>query len=47
MKNHETVPANQISSTARLRHGGCHKILRQLVQDKLLCYEQKRGGRVG
>ena len=43
MKNHEFVPANLISSIAGLRHGGSHKILRQLVQHKLLYYEHRRG----
>ena len=43
MKNHELVPANLISSIAGLRHGGSHKILRQLVQHKLLYYEHRRG----
>jgi len=43
MKNHEIVPANLIASIADLKHGGCQKILRQLVQHKLLCYEHKKG----
>lgn len=43
MKNHEVVPANLVASIAGLKHGGCHKILRQLVQHKLLCYEHKKG----
>ena len=43
MKNHEVVPANLVASIAGLKHGGCQKVLRQLVQHKLLCYEHKKG----
>lgn len=43
MKNHQVVPANLVSSIAGLKHGGCQKVLRQLVQHKLLCYEHKKG----
>ncbi|XP_064391093.1 serine/threonine-protein kinase RIO2-like, partial [Halichondria panicea] len=42
MKNHEVVPANLVASIAGLKHGGCHKVLRQLVQHKLVCYEHKK-----
>lgn len=43
MKNHEVVPGNLVSSIAGLKHGGCQKLLRQLVQHRLLCYEHKKG----
>lgn len=43
MKNHEVVPVNLVTSIAGLRHGGCHKVLRELVQHKLLCYEHHKG----
>lgn len=39
MKNHEIVPAPLVASIANLKHGGCHKVLRELVKHKLLCYE--------
>eukprot|EP00088_Acartia_fossae_P030326 TRINITY_DN3129_c0_g1_i1.p1 TRINITY_DN3129_c0_g1~~TRINITY_DN3129_c0_g1_i1.p1 ORF type:complete len:514 (+),score=164.38 TRINITY_DN3129_c0_g1_i1:89-1630(+) len=43
MKNHEIVPGSLIASIANLRHGGVHKLLRELCKHKLLCYE--RGAR--
>ncbi|KAI7812885.1 serine/threonine-protein kinase RIO2 [Triplophysa rosa] len=42
MKNHEIVPASLISSIASLKHGGCNKILRELVKHKLLAYERSK-----
>ncbi len=45
MKNHEIVPAPLIASIASLKHGGCHKILKELAKHKLLCYEH--GGKKG
>ncbi|XP_051473155.1 serine/threonine-protein kinase RIO2 isoform X1 [Apus apus] len=42
MKNHEIVPASLIASIASLKHGGCHKILRELVKHKLLAYERTK-----
>ncbi|KAF1515101.1 Serine/threonine-protein kinase RIO2, partial [Eudyptula minor] len=42
MKNHEIVPASLIASIASLKHGGCNKILRELVKHKLLAYEQTK-----
>lgn len=42
MKNHEIVPVNLISSIASLRHGGCNKILRELVKHKLVAYERTK-----
>ncbi|NWX47212.1 RIOK2 kinase, partial [Steatornis caripensis] len=42
MKNHEIVPASLIASIASLKHGGCNKILRELVKHKLVAYEQTK-----
>ncbi|XP_044052721.1 serine/threonine-protein kinase RIO2 [Siniperca chuatsi] len=39
MKNHEIVPVRLLSSIASLKHGGCNKILRELVKHKLVVYE--------
>ncbi|XP_057312012.1 uncharacterized protein LOC130650057 [Hydractinia symbiolongicarpus] len=44
MKNHEVVPPSLISQIASLKHGGCHKILRELVKNKLLAYANNRQG---
>lgn len=40
MKNHEIVPGVLVASIANLRHGGVHKLLRELCKNKLLCYER-------
>ncbi|XP_013787773.1 serine/threonine-protein kinase RIO2-like [Limulus polyphemus] len=40
MKNHELVPAPLIASIASLKHGGCHKHLKELTKNKLLSYER-------
>ncbi|XP_043919849.1 serine/threonine-protein kinase RIO2 [Protopterus annectens] len=42
MKNHDIVPASLIASIASLKHGGCNKILRELVKHKLLAYERTK-----
>ncbi|NXC20323.1 RIOK2 kinase, partial [Corythaeola cristata] len=42
MKNHEIVPASLIASIACLKHGGCNKILRELVKHRLLAYERTK-----
>ncbi|KFZ65629.1 Serine/threonine-protein kinase RIO2, partial [Podiceps cristatus] len=42
MKNHEIVPASLTASIASLKHGGCNKILRELVKHKLLAYERTK-----
>ncbi|NWR93637.1 RIOK2 kinase, partial [Furnarius figulus] len=42
MKNHEIVPASLTASIANLKHGGCNKILRELVKHKLLAYERTK-----
>ncbi|NXE84771.1 RIOK2 kinase, partial [Cochlearius cochlearius] len=42
MKNHEIAPASLIASIASLKHGGCNKILRELVKHKLLAYERTK-----
>lgn len=43
MKNHEVVPLPLLASIANLKHGGCHKIIRELVKHKLLAYEKGKG----
>lgn len=40
MKNHELVPAALAASIASLRHGGVHKVLRELCKHRLLSYER-------
>ncbi|KAJ8876404.1 hypothetical protein PR048_020849 [Dryococelus australis] len=40
MKNHEVVPASLAASIANLRHGGVHKLLRELCKHRLLSYER-------
>jgi RIO kinase 2 len=42
-KNHEIVPLALIASIASLRNGGCHKVLKELVRHKLVCYEHAKG----
>lgn len=42
MKNHELVPGSLVGSIASLRHGGAHKILRELCKHRLLSYERGR-----
>uniref|UniRef100_A0A9J8CHH7 non-specific serine/threonine protein kinase n=1 Tax=Cyprinus carpio carpio TaxID=630221 RepID=A0A9J8CHH7_CYPCA len=44
MKNHEIVPVSLIASIASLKHGGCNKVLRELVKHKLLGYRLNYGG---
>ena len=45
MKNHEIVPMSLIIQIANLKHGGCHKIIRELVKNKLLAYDNTKQGR--
>lgn len=40
MKNHELVPGPLVATIASLKHGGCHKHLRELCKQKLLSYER-------
>lgn len=42
MKNHEIVPMELIASIAHLRHGGCHKVLKELARNSLVKYEHGR-----
>ncbi|XP_043094741.1 serine/threonine-protein kinase RIO2 [Puntigrus tetrazona] len=42
MKNHEIVPVSLVASIASLKHGGCNKVLRELVKHKLLAYERSK-----
>ena len=44
MKNHEIVPMSLVSQIASLKHGGTHKILKELVKNKLLIYENTKSG---
>lgn len=41
-KNHEIVPLALIASIAALRSGGVHKVLKELVRHKLVCYEHAK-----
>lgn len=40
MKNHELVPGPLAASVANLRHGGVHKLLKELCKHRLLSYER-------
>ena len=40
MKNHDCVPIPLIVSLSNLRHGGVHKILSDLLRDKLVAHER-------
>lgn len=42
MKNHELVPGALAASLANLKHGGVHKMLKDLCKHKLLSYERGR-----
>ncbi|CAB1435361.1 unnamed protein product [Pleuronectes platessa] len=42
MKNHEIVPVGLLSSIASLKHGGCNKVLRELVKHKLVAWEHSK-----
>ncbi|XP_029019638.1 serine/threonine-protein kinase RIO2 [Betta splendens] len=42
MKNHEIVPVSLLSSIASLKHGGCNKILGELIKHKLVSYERTK-----
>ena len=42
-KGHEWVPVPLIASLAALRHGGTHKILSNLLRDKLVSHDKKQG----
>ncbi len=46
MKNHEIVPMSLIIQIANLKHGGCHKITRELVKHKLLAYDKTNHGKL-
>jgi len=41
MRNHDLVPTTLIGAIAGLRHGGVHKILSHLLQNKLIVHERK------
>lgn len=40
MKNHELVPGALAAAIANLKHGGVHKILKDLCKNKLVTYER-------
>ncbi|KAK0181492.1 hypothetical protein PV327_003771 [Microctonus hyperodae] len=40
MKNHELVPGSLIAQIANLRHGGVHKLLKELSKHRLVSYER-------
>lgn len=40
MRNHALVPSHLVAMIAGLRHGGVHKILRELCKNRLLAYER-------
>ncbi|RNA37728.1 serine threonine- kinase RIO2 [Brachionus plicatilis] len=42
MKNHEVVPLQLVASIASLRNGGCHKIIKELIRHKLVCFEHSK-----
>ncbi|XP_021554885.1 serine/threonine-protein kinase RIO2 isoform X3 [Neomonachus schauinslandi] len=42
MKNHEIVPCSLVASIASLKHGGCNKVLRDLVKHKLIAWERTK-----
>ncbi|XP_059128916.1 serine/threonine-protein kinase RIO2 isoform X2 [Peromyscus eremicus] len=42
MKNHEIVPCSLVASIANLKHGGCNKVLRELVKHKLIAWERTK-----
>jgi len=41
MKNHEIVPNDIIASISNLKHGGVHKLIKDLVRWRLLAFERK------
>ncbi|GAV08672.1 hypothetical protein RvY_18331 [Ramazzottius varieornatus] len=40
MKNHELVPGPLVAAIAALKHGGVHKLLRELIKHRLVVYER-------
>ena len=41
MRNHDLVPTELVGAIAGLRHGGVHKVLSHLLQNKLIVHERK------
>ena len=41
MKNHEIVPQDIICSISNLKHGGVHKLIKELIRWKLIASERK------
>lgn len=46
MKNHEIVPMSLVASLANLKRGGAHKILKDLSQERLICWEKAKQGKI-
>merc|ERR1712226_1413928 len=42
MRNHELIPHRLVAVIANLRHGGAHKVLRELAKNRLVAYETWR-----
>lgn len=42
MKNHDLVPLPLIASISALKHGGTHKIVSDLLRDKLISHERQQ-----
>lgn len=42
MKNHDLVPLPLIASISSLKHGGTHKIVSDLLRDKLVSHEKQQ-----
>ncbi|XP_015110619.1 serine/threonine-protein kinase RIO2 [Diachasma alloeum] len=40
MKNHELVPGSLVAQIANLRHGGVHKLLKEMSKHRLVSYER-------
>uniref|UniRef100_H2Z2Q9 Serine/threonine-protein kinase RIO2 n=1 Tax=Ciona savignyi TaxID=51511 RepID=H2Z2Q9_CIOSA len=42
MKNHEIVPLSLVASIANLKHGGTHKLVKELSKHRLLAFEKSK-----
>uniref|UniRef100_A0A8I3PXJ2 Serine/threonine-protein kinase RIO2 n=3 Tax=Canis lupus TaxID=9612 RepID=A0A8I3PXJ2_CANLF len=42
VRNHEIVPCSLVASIASLKHGGCNKVLTELVKHKLIAWERTK-----
>ena len=41
MKNHEIVPQDVVCSISNLKHGGVHKLIKDLIRWRLIATERK------